>query len=118
MIRYRKLGEYRRLSSIVFAGSHDASITSGWGHAKTQQQDIAGQAKSGVRLYDLRILMKGSKKKGYSMVGYHGSTFWKTKNKVTSSHTGKSYDKSEAIWGMKGGNIGGTTGLKLSQMLV
>lgn len=116
-IRYRTLGEHRRLSSIVFAGSHDASISSGWGHAKTQDKTIKEQAQCGVRIFDLRILMSGSKKKGFSLRGYHGSTFGKSKFKGRSSHTGGTYDV-EAIKGFKLGGVGGTTGEKLSDMLI
>jgi len=71
-ILYRNLGGSRRLYEIVFAGSHDASITTGASYAQTQDLDIAGQADAGVRLFDLRIL---ARKKGdaINLVGYHGS---------------------------------------------
>jgi len=71
-VRYLNLGGSRRLYETVFAGSHDASITSGSSYAQTQDLDIAGQADAGVRLFDLRIL---ARKEGdtVKLVGYHGS---------------------------------------------
>ncbi|CAB3805387.1 hypothetical protein LMG28688_06166 [Paraburkholderia caffeinitolerans] len=55
MITYYKLGGSKRLCDIVFAGSHDAGITSGDANVQTQDRDIFEQAKAGVRLFDLRI---------------------------------------------------------------
>lgn len=82
-ILYRNLGGSRRLNEIVFAGSHDASITFGSSYAQTQDLDIAGQADAGVRLFDLRIL---ARRDGDSvkMVGYHGSPGGKGTHNVTS----------------------------------
>ena len=70
-VRYLTLGATRRLRETVFAGSHDASITSGGSSAQTQDLEIDGQADAGVRLFDLRI---AAHKQGntVSMVGYHG----------------------------------------------
>lgn len=51
----QKCGAGAMLNTIVFAGAHDAGISQGGGNAKTQNQDIGGQARSGVRLFDLRI---------------------------------------------------------------
>ena len=72
-IRYLNMsGGSRRLYETVFAGSHDASITSGSSYAQTQDLNITGQADAGVRLFDLRIL---ARKEGdaVKLVGYHGS---------------------------------------------
>ena len=111
-IRYRDLGAHRRLSSIVFAGSHDASITRGSKNAQTQTLDIAGQANAGVRLFDLRILAMGNKTDGMSLVGYHGKGSKAKSTSMVSSHTGKSHDlKYSKKMTM------GTTGEKLSDML-
>src|SRR5262249_52709383 len=81
-VLYQKLGWDKRLGDIVFAGSHDASITSGSAHAETQDLDIAGQADAGVRLFDLRILARKSAG-GIDLVGYHGSPGGKSKEHVT-----------------------------------
>ncbi|MDR0786352.1 MAG: hypothetical protein LBG44_00550 [Gemmatimonadota bacterium] len=111
-IRYQNLGSTKRISEIVFAGSHDASITSGSSNAQTQDLDILGQAEAGVRLFDLRILAKGSDKSGASLVGYHGSGGGKNTFQGTSLHTGGAYNV-KANQSMKLG----TFGLKLSGML-
>ncbi len=55
MVNYYELGGDKRLNEIVFAGSHDAGITGGGGNVKTQELDILGQARAGVRIFDLRI---------------------------------------------------------------
>ena len=54
-VNYFKIGPDKRLNEIVFAGSHDAGITSGAKNVKTQLLDIQGQAQVGVRIFDLRI---------------------------------------------------------------
>ena len=112
MIRYSEVGTHKRLSQIVFAGSHDASITGGGKSAKTQSLDIKGQAKAGVRLFDLRILMHKNKD-GYSMHGYHGGHGKKISKNIRSTHTGGSKHKVTVTEKMSYG----TTGLKLSSML-
>jgi len=55
MITYFSIGKDKQLNEIVVAGSHDAGIASGGGNVRTQSQDIGGQAKAGVRVFDLRI---------------------------------------------------------------
>ncbi len=55
MINYYDLGEGKQINEIVFAGSHDAGITSGKDYVQTQSIDILEQARAGVRLFDLRI---------------------------------------------------------------
>ena len=55
MINYYDLGPDKRLNEIVMAGSHDAGITGGGGNVQTQSLDISGQARAGVRIFDLRI---------------------------------------------------------------
>jgi len=88
-ISYYGLGATKRISDIVFAGSHDASITFGSSNAQTQDLDILEQANAGIRFFDLRILAR-AKGDGASLVGYHGSDkFHRSKATLTSSHTGK-----------------------------
>ncbi|HTV42645.1 MAG TPA: hypothetical protein VMF08_18925 [Candidatus Sulfotelmatobacter sp.] len=110
-IRYRDLGGSKRLQEIVFAGSHDASITSGSSSAQTQDLDIGGQAAAGVRLFDLRILARKFKDGGASLVGYHGVARGKSTSQFTSSHTGKTQDVKT------NSDIMGEFGQKLSTML-
>jgi hypothetical protein len=55
MVTYYELGADKRLNEIVVAGSHDAGITSGKDNVKTQDLDIGGQARAGVRVFDLRV---------------------------------------------------------------
>lgn len=55
MVNYYELGADKQLNEIVFAGSHDAGITSGAANVQTQNLDILEQAQAGVRLFDLRI---------------------------------------------------------------
>ena len=55
MVTYFELGRDKQLNEIVVAGSHDAGITSGGGNVKTQALNIGGQARAGVRVFDLRI---------------------------------------------------------------
>jgi hypothetical protein len=110
-ILYRNLGGSKRLQEIVFAGSHDASITSGSSYAQTQDLDIAGQAEAGVRLFDLRILARKFKDGGASLVGYHGSGGGKSTSQLASTHTGKTHDVKT------NSRITGEFGEKLSKML-
>ena len=127
-VRYWRLGESRRLHEIIFAGSHDAAITSGRSFAQTQDLNIFRQADAGVRIFDLRIIAVGDGD-GASMHGYHGDPSgsfkpeWlggtkvgKIKDKkaisMQNEHTGKSHDLK-----IRKGMTTGTTGLKLSEML-
>lgn len=110
-IKYFNLGAHRRLHEIIFAGSHDASITSGKKHVQTQDLDIYDQAKTGVRLFDLRILALGDEQ-GASLLGYHGKGKSATTHRMHSSHTGGDHDVS-----MSPSMKMGSTGLKLSAML-
>ncbi|MFV0358368.1 hypothetical protein [Tropicimonas sp.] len=111
-IRYMDLGGDRRISSIVFAGSHDASITGGKWNSRTQNKTIGEQARCGVRLFDLRIIGRTGPGGG-SLVGYHGSTGRAKKIDATSTHTGEDYDDVRLRRFM----ALGTFGLKLSDML-
>lgn len=55
-----KCGGDALLNTVVFAGTHDAGITSGKWYARTQSLDIGQQAMEGVRLFDLRIAVATS----------------------------------------------------------
>jgi len=54
-IRYNEICKNRQLNQVVLMGSHDAAIASGGSNAKTQTQDIYGQARDGARFFDLRV---------------------------------------------------------------
>src|SRR5262245_3764831 len=58
MVTYYELGEGKQLNEIVVAGTHDAGITAGKSNVRTQALDIMGQAKAGVRVFDLRIAVE------------------------------------------------------------
>jgi len=92
-IRYKTLLDgSRRLTEIIFAGSHDASITSGSSSAQTQSKNIAEQADAGVRLFDLRILARKYDDGSASLVGYHGISGGKGKDSYSNTHTGKTHN--------------------------
>lgn len=111
-IRYKQLGGDLRIADIVFAGSHDASITSGKWNAKTQDKNIGEQAACGVRLFDLRILAR-SGSGGASLVGYHGSKGGGSKKTLRNTLSGLTHRKVKTHSRM---NLG-TFGEKLSDML-
>ncbi|MCQ3830185.1 hypothetical protein HXX02_12085 [Microbulbifer elongatus] len=110
-ITYYNLGPQRRLHEIIFAGSHDAAITSGKSNVQTQNLNIYQQAKVGVRIFDLRILAKGDAQEA-SLFAYHGSGKKAKQQTMHSAHTGKVHNV-EVSPGMSLGS----TGLKLSDML-
>ncbi len=116
MISYHALGPHKRLSEIVFAGSHDASITSGAKNVQTQDLNIMEQAKSGVRIFDMRILARrvGS---GATLVGYHGrkSKSGAGKQDFVYKGTGTAFPKTKTISKMS--PIGGGFGERLVTML-
>lgn len=55
MVTYYELGKHRQLNEIVIAGTHDAGITGGGSGVQTQTLNIMGQAKEGVRFFDIRV---------------------------------------------------------------
>lgn len=55
MVTYYEIGANKRLNEVVIAGTHDAGIDRGGSGVQTQSLDIAGQAKAGVRFFDIRI---------------------------------------------------------------
>lgn len=73
-VTYYDLGSHRKLRDLVFAGSHDAGITSGGGGVQTQDRGIYRQAHSGIRIFDLRVFAHGSGSKAH-LRAYHGDTF-------------------------------------------
>jgi hypothetical protein len=64
MITYYELGKKKQLNEIVVAGTHDAGITGGGSGVQTQTLDIMGQAKSGVRFFDIRVAAAVSTRSG------------------------------------------------------
>lgn len=91
MILYGNLGMDKRLRDIVFAGSHDAGITTGGGNAQTQSKDIYGQAKAGVRIFDLRVMatVHGTLNPEGELRTYHaGGGIQKIKRHVRMQETG------------------------------
>lgn len=81
MIEYFTLGPGKKLNEIVMAGSHDAGVTSGKSNVKTQSVDIGGQARAGVRVFDIRITASGSGK----LRAYHGQGYKTTVQKPNST---------------------------------
>jgi hypothetical protein len=90
---YQLVGGSKRLNEVVFAGSHDAGISSGKWFVKTQSLNIGDQAAAGVRIFDLRIAattvsgkVDGVKKA--ELKAYHGGL---------SSKTGRGRDMGPAL---------------------
>lgn len=54
-ITYHDKYKHRKLNEMILLGSHDAAIDTGGSNAKTQTQDIFGQANDGARFFDLRV---------------------------------------------------------------
>jgi hypothetical protein len=105
-IEYYGLGASKKLRDIVFAGSHDAGITSGSGNAQTQSLDIFQQAQAGIRLFDLRILARTVNNNGNKtgeLVSYHGSHSDSTK---TRSMRGTGQDENIVRSKMRTGTFG------------
>jgi hypothetical protein len=86
-VNYFELGGDKQLNEIVFAGSHDAGITSGDENVKTQSLDIEGQARAGVRIFDLRIAATSGAKvdgvKSVELKTFHAPSL---KNETKSRH--------------------------------
>ncbi|WP_078085145.1 hypothetical protein [Microbulbifer mangrovi] len=110
-ITYYRLGPQRRLHEIIFAGSHDAAITSGKSNVQTQDLNILEQARVGVRLFDLRILTKGGKH-GAKQYAYHGSGKGAKDRTMKSNITNKTHDIS-----VYNGMFYGSTGISLVDIL-
>jgi len=67
------LGQGRKVNEVVFAGSHDAAITSGGMRAQTQKHSIYMQAWCGVRIFDVRISGQRTGLSGAKLSAFHGS---------------------------------------------
>lgn len=118
MVEYYSLGKKRQLNQIVFAGAHDAGISSGASNVRTQALDILGQAMAGVRFFDIRIAGSATGKSTASnLVG----------GKLRAYHAPSHSDKTIKV-GLKGTNatadftksrlaVGGEFGLELTDML-
>lgn len=119
MPEYYALGSHKRLSEIIFTGSHDASITGGSANAQTQTLDIAGQAGAGVRFFDLRILARtvraADRTKKAEFVGYHGSAR-SSKKRIT--YRGHQYKEDKVASRMALGTFGLSLGAMLDQARV
>lgn len=102
MLKYIELGSDKQLNEIVFAGSHDAGITEGSGHAQTQTLDIYEQAIAGVRFFDVRVAAKGD---SMNLRAFHAPG---TKGKASSSSGQK----------LKGAAFGSTWGMTLNDILM
>ncbi|SRR6056297_340210 len=113
MVDYYSLGPHKRISDIVFAGSHDASITSGAQNVRTQTGGITMQAMAGVRIFDLRILAQRTGDSA-SLVGYHGGKSGEKTVTMTHARTGNRF-KLKTHSSMS--KLGGGFGEKLSTML-
>lgn len=66
MVTYYELGKHRKLNEIVMAGTHDAGITGGGSGVQTQVLDIGGQAREGVRFFDIRVAARVRSEKSAS----------------------------------------------------
>ena len=85
MISYYDLGPEKRICDIVFAGAHDASITSGAINVQTQYKGrLIDQMRAGVRVFDLRMLVRKLPEGAFTVVGYHGE-------RKDGSHTSLNY---------------------------
>jgi hypothetical protein len=69
---YSRLGMDKQLNEIVMAGRHDAAISEGRGNEKTQELDILGQAKAGVRFFDIRINARELPGGQAELTAFHG----------------------------------------------
>jgi hypothetical protein len=83
-IEYSSLGLNKLVNEVVFAGSHDAAITSGGARAQTQKHGIYMQAWCGVRIFDIRISGQrtGITGSGAKLSAFHGSNTPSTESKV------------------------------------
>lgn len=72
-VEYSTLGQNRKVNEVVFAGSHDAAITSGGMRAQTQKYSIYMQAWCGVRIFDIRISGQRTGLSGAKLSAFHGS---------------------------------------------
>jgi len=119
-IKYANLGTDRQLNEIVMAGSHDAAITSGPSNAQTQSLDILGQARAGVRFFDIRVAAQtvpggASGAKEAQLRAFHAPGL----NTDTKTRQLKDLGQSVALERskLKGEGMGAAWGMGLSQIL-
>lgn len=118
MVNYFELGPHKRLNDIVVAGSHDAGITGGGSNVRTQAVDIGGQARAGVRVFDLRIAAAATpgmhgKLKGVELRAFHADGKL-MKNEAKVRHL---EDLGRAVGVQRTKLKGGAFGLGLTSML-
>jgi hypothetical protein len=114
MINYYELGPDKPLNETVFVGSHDAGVTGGEANTQTQDRDIYGQAESGVRLFDIRIIgavvKQGSAAKVVDLKAYHGIGPESKKSGVSLRTGGDVSVTVKSMWG-------GAFGMSLTRIL-
>ena len=119
MIKYSRLGMDRQLNEIVFAGSHDAAITSGAENAQTQSLDVLGQANAGVRFFDIRIgaqTVAGlGDTKGVQLRAFHAQSLAKDTKIRHSTDVGRDVEVERNK--LKHESLGEAWGLGLSKIL-
>ncbi len=113
MIRYFNLGRGKKLNEIVFAGSHDAGITSGDSNIRTQSLDIEAQAKAGVRMFDLRIAAAGVRGKqdgvkNVQLKAFHADGMLKKDETKTRFITDLGRNETVTRTNLRGGDFGMT----------
>lgn len=107
-IQYSALGPTKKVNEIVFAGSHDAAITSGGARAQTQERSIHAQAYRGVRIFDIRISGQRVGLSGAKLSAFHGSN---TPSKVNKKVDGTKQDIEVTRM------VGGAWGMDLDEIL-
>jgi hypothetical protein len=80
-VEYYPLGQNKKVNEVVFAGSHDAAITSGGARAQTQKYGIYMQAWCGVRIFDIRISGQRKGLTGAKLSAFHGDNTPSTERK-------------------------------------
>lgn len=117
MVKYSSLGMSTRLRDLVFAGSHDAAITEGGTNARTQKLDVGGQARAGVRLFDLRVKAVTAGRHEVDLGLLRGSTT-NVEFRAYHGHGGKgSVGKKKLAWVNMPGGVGGfRRGVKVKKL--
>jgi hypothetical protein len=114
MISYYSLGGQKQINEIIFAGSHDAGMTTGDKNIRTQSVDIFLQAQAGVRIFDLRIAAETiSGTKNAQLRAFHADGM--LKKDETKTRYMPEFGRSETITRTK--LRGGDFGMTLEKML-
>ncbi len=114
-IQYSRLGADKKLRDVVLAGSHDAGITAGGGNAKTQNEDIWGQACCGVRVFDLRIRAGAIGNNTVQLRAYHADKKMMSTANVRRKVDG--FEDADARRLKRTKIVAGTWGMDLKQIL-